>query len=890
MRKTGILLLVLGTLLFIFLAAASYRQATAILDAPARRSRIFNRVTLVERIKEQLHSAVIAGRAYLLTGDATYLAPYNEAIPAIRSDFKEIRSRYVRRPATEERLNNVETLINKRFNLFAKAIELRKRGGYSTRTRRIMTAQGAAQDGEITAAIDGWVSEDINISQQLEREVSASLQNLIRTAIEGIGLAVLLVTLILLLNRARNRALRESEADLRAILEGVYDALFIHDEKGKILNVNKKMLEMYGLTSEQAIGSSILQYLSAPENPADRLPDMWSRTMAGETVVKEWKARRSSDGTIFPVEVSLTRITLKSRGAILASVRDITERRKTEQELRELNRDFVIFLENATDFVYFKDRNSRFRFCSQTLANITGHSSWRDMIGKHDLEVFPEDVAQIYYEEEFPVFLNGIPLLNKTDPYYDAHGRKGWVSTNKWPVFDDENRVVGIFGMSRDVTERKKMEEEIRHMAQHDALTDLPNRRLLQEIIKIETAQAKRHQTKMALLLLDLDRFKEVNDTLGHEVGDELLKEVSARFKANIRASDTVSRTGGDEFTFVVADINKADDAADVAQKIVASLQKPFFISGHELHVTTSMGISIYPDDGEETDSLIRYADIAMYYAKEHGRNTFRFYNPAINNKSVERIRLESMLLRTVERGELVVYYQPQIEINSRKMICSEALVRWNHPDLGLLEAERFMRTAEETGYITVIDEWVLRTVCAQARKWLDAGVGPARITVNMSSREFKNTHVAQKIANILKEAGTPPEYVDIEITESLAMSDITRTVSRLRELAEMGVCALIDDFGTGYSSLSQLKRLPIQRLKIDQSFIKDIATDPDDRAIINAVTSMAHSMSMRVVAEGVETVDQLSFLRAAHCDEAQGFLFSKALPACEFEQAFLTR
>jgi diguanylate cyclase (GGDEF)-like protein len=385
----------------------------------------------------------------------------------------------------------------------------------------------------------------------------------------------------------------------------------------------------------------------------------------------------------------------------------------------------------------------------------------------------------------------------------------------------------------------------------------------------------------MALLLMDLDRFKAVNDTLGHEVGDELLKEVSARFKANIRESDTVSRTGGDEFTFVVADINKAEDAADVAQKIVASLQKPFFISGHELRITTSVGISIYPDDGEETDTLIRYADIAMYYAKEQGRNTFQFYNSAINIRSVERIRLESMLRQTVERGELAVYYQPQIDINSRKIICSEALVRWNHPELGLLESKRFMEMAEETGYITVIDEWVLRTVCAQVRRWLDAGLGP---------REFQNPRLVQMIANILKEAGTPPEYVDIEITESLAMSNITRTVYRLKELAEMGVRALIDDFGTGYSSLSQLKRLPIQKLKIDQSFIKDIATDPDDRAIINAVTSMAHSMSMRVIAEGVETDDQLSFLRATHCDEAQGFLFSRALPPYEFEHTFLTK
>lgn len=440
----------------------------------------------------------------------------------------------------------------------------------------------------------------------------------------------------------------------------------------------------------------------------------------------------------------------------------------------------------------------------------------------------------------------------------------------------------------RDVTDRKKMEEEIRHMAFHDALTDLPNRRLLMDFIKIETAQARRHQTKMALLLMDLDRFKEVNDTLGHEAGDELLKQAASRFKAAIRESDTISRTGGDEFTIIGADIGKPEYAADIALKIIETMKKPFFIAGHYLHITISLGVSIYPDDSDEINTLFRYADIAMYYAKEQGRNTFRFYNPAINVRSLEEMRLESMLRQAVERGELVVYYQPVIGVVSREMTCAEALVRWKHPELGLLDPKQFIHLAENTGYIAAIDEWVLKIVCAQTRAWLDAGLDPGCITVNLSAREFQDPYLVMKFSGILKEAGMPPQRLNIEITESLAMSDIERTIYRLNELAKMGVGVSIDDFGTGYSSLSQLKRLPIQKLKIDRSFVKDIAHDSEDRAIIKAVTAMAHSLSMRVLAEGVETDDQLSSLRTADCDEAQGYLISRALPADEFEKAFL--
>lgn len=439
--------------------------------------------------------------------------------------------------------------------------------------------------------------------------------------------------------------------------------------------------------------------------------------------------------------------------------------------------------------------------------------------------------------------------------------------------------------LSAEIEERKRMEEEIKHLAHHDALTGLPNRRLFIRIMDLELAEARRHLTKVALLFLDLDRFKEVNDTLGHEAGDQLLKEVAARLKESIRESDSISRFGGDEFSIILAGIVRAVDISDTAGKIIESLGRPFHIGGHELHVTASLGVSIYPDDSTAVNALLRYADIAMYHAKESGRNTFEFYDPAINRLNLEKMKMKGMLRQAIKRDELLVYYQPQVNIESRQMVCAEALVRWKHPERGLLEAKHFVSAAEHTGFITAIDEWVLKSVCVQSRLWSDEGLPPVCITVNLSAREFHDPELAKKISATLEDSGISPKYLHIEITESLAMKNIESTIARLNELVEKGVSISIDDFGTGYSSLNYLKKLPITKLKIDQSFIKDIAADSDDRAIISAVTAMAHNMGMKVLAEGVETEDQLSFLRSEHCDEAQGYFFGKPLPAEEFAE-----
>lgn len=437
--------------------------------------------------------------------------------------------------------------------------------------------------------------------------------------------------------------------------------------------------------------------------------------------------------------------------------------------------------------------------------------------------------------------------------------------------------------------ELKKMEEEVRHMAHHDPLTGLPNRRLFISLLSLGFAQSRRHDMKLAILFLDLDRFKDINDTMGHEAGDELLKEVAGRLKATVRASDTVARIGGDEFNVILPDVVRAEDISDVAQKIVECFRKTFMIAGHEFHVTPSIGISVYPDDSEEMDALLKYADIAMYDAKKAGRNTYRFYNQEMNVRSTERIRLDSGLRLAIERGDLYVHYQPIIDINTGRIVCAEALVRWQHPDMGLLDAARFVSVAEETGLMSSIDEWVLLTVCSQVGSWNEAGLTPIPVTVNLSARLFQNPELANKVSHIIDETGIPPFCLHIEITESTAMTNIGRTAASIKELAEMGLRISIDDYGVGCSSLNYLKRLPVTRLKIDQSFIRDISTDSGDRDIISAVTAMAHKMDMKVIAEGVETEEQLSFLRQAGCDEMQGFLFSKPLTAGEFEKILKT-
>ena len=429
---------------------------------------------------------------------------------------------------------------------------------------------------------------------------------------------------------------------------------------------------------------------------------------------------------------------------------------------------------------------------------------------------------------------------------------------------------------------------EISHMAYTDALTGLPNRPLFMDHLILALAQAHRNNQKLAVFFLDLDRFKDINDSLGHSTGDVLLKSVAERIRHCVREGDTVARFGGDEFTLLVPKIDAIEDAAKIAQKIHETLKIPFPVGDRELFVTTSIGISFYPADGLDPETLVRNADTAMYRAKDSGRDNYQLYAPAMNAQAAERLELENMLRRAIENEELVLHYQPLIHATGNHVVGIEALIRWQHPDLGLLSPAHFISAAEQSGLIVPIGWWVLETACRQTKLWHKRIDHDVYVAVNLSARQFQQPNLVDEIARILELTGLPAGALEVEITESNAMQNAENTIHTLKELKALGVRIAMDDFGTGYSSLNYLKRFPIDTLKLDRSFVRDVVTDSSDAAIVSAVIQLAHSLKLHVVAEGVETEDQLAFLRKQNCDRIQGYLYSPPLPVTEIE-AFLS-
>jgi diguanylate cyclase (GGDEF)-like protein/PAS domain S-box-containing protein len=424
---------------------------------------------------------------------------------------------------------------------------------------------------------------------------------------------------------------------------------------------------------------------------------------------------------------------------------------------------------------------------------------------------------------------------------------------------------------------------EISRLARQDALTGLPNRTLLHDRLVNAIAAAQRHGHRIAVVFLDLDRFKRVNDTLGHAFGDQLLQSVADRLRASVRATDTVSRQGGDEFVILLGEAGTREDLEQTVAKILAAVRTPHRVRGRELHVTASLGIAMYPDDGADVETLIKHADIAMYYAKDHGRDDYQFFTQEMNALLVERQALEDSLRGALDRREFLLHYQPKIDLATGRMIGAEALLRWRHPQHGMVKPQRFVPIAEESGLIVPIGQWVLLEACRQAREWQESGLRPVPVAVNISALEFRSKGFLQRVRSILRETRLDPRLLELELTESVLMESLASTAEMLRELKSMGLRLAVDDFGTGYSSLSYLIQFPIDALKVDQSFLREITGAEDVSPIITAVISMGKSLNHRVIAEGVETPQQLAFLRAQRCEEGQGFHFSRPLPADQF-------
>jgi diguanylate cyclase (GGDEF)-like protein len=462
-------------------------------------------------------------------------------------------------------------------------------------------------------------------------------------------------------------------------------------------------------------------------------------------------------------------------------------------------------------------------------------------------------------------------------------GREFPVDVSLSPLDTPEGLVVSA--AVRDVTERQRYEAQLEYQATHDGLTGLPNRNLLMDRLSQAILYAQRYQQQVAVLFVDLDHFNVINDSLGHDLGDRLLKIVAGRLTACVRANDTVARQGGDDFVIVLPDLTESEDAAGVAKKIQSALNQPFEIDAHHFEISCSIGISIHPKDGKDVLTLMKNADAAMFRVKNQGRNAFQFFTDELNHRILERMTMEKHLRRTLENGELSLHYQPQMDLSDGRMIGVEALLRWQNPDMGMVSPARFIPLAEETGLIIPIGEWVLQTASRQNKLWQDAGYPPLTMAVNLSPRQFRYPDLIETVTRVLHDSGLEPHCLELEITEGMVMRDVESALSMLHELKGLGVQLAMDDFGTGYSSLSQLKRFPFDKLKMDISFVREVTYDPGSAAIAKTIIAMAHNLDLRVIAEGIETEGQFSYLRDHRCDEMQGFYFSRPLPAVELEQ-----
>ncbi len=586
------------------------------------------------------------------------------------------------------------------------------------------------------------------------------------------------------------------------------------------------------------------------------------------------------DGTVRVVveRIEVTCNVARQPTHMMGVVQDVTERKRVEQQLLLFDHVF----KQSSEGIVLTNANREIVEINESFSRITGYSR-EEALGQNPCLIKLEEhnrdcYAQMWQQVEQQGVWSG--------EMWDQH-KNGTLYSKALSITmvkNGQGRVSHYIGIFSDISHNKQIEQQLQRMAFYDELTGLPNRTLCKDRLNQEIKVAHRREEQLAVLFLDLDHFKYVNDTLGHSSGDLLLLEAARRIQRCVRESDTIARLGGDEFMVLLTGVVSIEMVERVAVAIIQALSEKIVLQGQEVTIGVSIGISLYPDNGGTYDELTKNADVAMYRAKEAGRNTFMFFTRELQEIMVARLTLERELRRAIQREDFELYYQPKVDLRSGQIVGMEALLRWQHEAGHMVMPAEFIPLAEETGLILPLGEWVLRQACRQAVVWRQAGHLALRMAVNLSAKQFDQADIATLIESILDETGLPPEALELEVTESMVMKDADRAVVTLRRLRALGVHIAVDDFGTGYSSLSYLKKLPLQTLKIDRSFVRDLGHDSDDEAIVSAIISMAGTMEMRVVAEGVETVEQLEFLRRDGCDEAQGFLFSRPVPADQFE------
>ena len=661
-------------------------------------------------------------------------------------------------------------------------------------------------------------------------------------------------------------------AEQSAILDNVmFGVMFVRERR--VVSVNRRCEELFGYGAGELTGQST-SIVFPSEAAYEAAGQVQYQQLAVSTDFSEERQYRRRDGSLFWCLVSGRALDQlhPNEGSIWVYA-DVTERRQTEEKLRLS----ATVLEHIADGVMVIGIDGLVVATNPAFTQITGYT---------EAEVVGRDVSVNSSQRRDLSFFKGMWTELAATGFWRGelwNERKNGEQYLEWltvsAVRDDDGTITHYVGVFSDITKVKESQEKLDHLAHHDPLTALPNRLLFHDRLLHALQRASREHEQLAILFIDLDRFKNVNDTLGHHVGDELLKQVAIALSGKLRDGDTLARLGGDEFIVLLEGIDGAFGAGHVAEKLMAMFEQPFTVSDYELFVTGSVGISMYPNDATDLNMLIRNADVAMYQAKARGRNGYQFYAPSMTGEGVERLRLEAMLRRSIDKNEIFLNYQPQVEIDSGRLIGVEALVRWDNPELGSVPPVRFIPLAEDTGFINQLGKWVLFEACRQMVRWQEAGLYVPKIAVNLSVKQFERGSIVSMVAEILKETGLEPHRLQLEVTESVIMNTGDALVF-INDLHSIGVGLAIDDFGTGYSSLAYLKQLPVQTLKIDRSFIKDISTDVNDEAIAIAIIQLGKSLNLSVIAEGVETEDQAAFLLRHGCNKAQGYFYSRPVMA----------